>query len=408
MQRSKIISALLSLVIAFGMWLYVITVDNPAFTDTIYGIPVIFTGETVMNERQLILASQPNATVDLTLTGNRSDVVKCDKSNITIKVDLSKIYEEGVHNLEYTYSFPADVPSNAFTVENKYPGTIAVAVAKWDRKEVPVSVVCEGTVPDGFIADTENVVKEYPVIEIQGPIAVVEQIEKAVIKVDLTDQKESISQSYRYTLVDADGNAVDAEQIEVNVEEVHLDVKIQCVKDVKLVINMVDGGGATATTAVLDYLPKTIKVAGSQAVLEDLDEIVLGSVNLAEHLAATELTFSIPELEGVTNLSGVTEITAKLSFPSLVIREFTIEEFQIANLPDGMKAVLITEKLPIKIRGLSGDVGRLEVEDITATVDFTDAQIGTSTFKVTVTFGDTFQQLGAVGSIVVTATVTQE
>lgn len=408
MQRSKIFYALLSMVIAFGLWLYVDTVDTPAFTDTIYGIPVTFTGETALNERQLILASQPNATVDLTLTGNRSDVVKCDKSNITIKVDLSKIYEEGVHNLEYTYSFPADVPSNAFTVENKYPGTIAVAVAKWDRKEVPVSVVCEGTVPDGFIADTENVVKDYPMVAVQGPRAVVEQIEAAVITVDLTDQKESISQSYRYTLVDANGDAVDAEQIEVNVEEVHLDVKIQCVKDVKLIINMVDGGGATATTAVLDYEPKTIKVAGSEAVLEDLDEIELGSVNLAEYLEATELTFSIPELEGVTNLSGVTEITAKLSFPSLVIREFTIEEFQIANLPEGMKAELITEKLPIKIRGLFGDMSRLEVEDITATVDFTGAQIGTSTFKVTVTFGETFQQLGAVGSIVVTATVTQE
>lgn len=407
MQRSKIFSALLSLVIAFGMWLYVITVDNPAYTDTIYDIPVVFTSETVMNEKGLIRTDNLTATVDLTLTGNRTDVLKCDKSNVTIKVDLSKVYEEGTHNLEYTISYPSGVASNAFSVE-KDPSTIPVTVTKWDRNEIPVNVICEGTVPEGYFADTENVVKDFPTVTVSGPSAVVEKIEAAVIKVDLTDQKESISQSYRYTLVDSNGEPVDAELIEVNVEEVHLDVKIQYVKDVKLVINLVDGGGANANNVKLDYEPRSIKMAGSEAVLEELDEIVLGTINLADYLETTEFTYTIPELEGVTNLSGVTEVTATLSFPSLIIKEFVVEEFEIVNVPEGMKVELITEKLPIKIRGLSGDVSRLTAEDIIVTVDFTGAQIGTSTFKVTVTFGDSFSQLGAVGIVTVTATVQEK
>ena len=78
------------------------------------------------------------------------------------------------------------------------------------------------------------------------------------------------------------------------------------------------------------------------------------------------------------------------------------------GLPEGMSAELITAKLPVKIRGLYGDMNRLTVEDITAVVDLTGAQIGTSTFKVSLTFVEGFQQLGAVGSNVVTATVVQE
>ena len=408
MQRSKIFSVLLSLAIAFGLWSYVITVDNPNFKDTVYDIPVTFVGETVLNEKGLILSGQPDTMVDLTLSGSRSDVIKCNKSNITIKVDLSKIYDEGSHELEYDISYPADVARSAITEENRYPGTITVSVAKWSRKEVPVNVICQGTVPDGFIADTENVLKDYPTVVIQGPSAVVDQIDEARITVDLTDLKESISESFRYTLVNADGQAVDAERIETNVEEIHLDVKIQRVKDVKLVINMVEGGGASVDSAVLTYEPKTIKVAGSVQALEDLEQIVLGTINLADYLEPTELTFDIPELEGVTNLSGLTEITARLSFPSLVIREFVIEDFQITNLPEGMKAELITAKLAVKIRGTATDMLRLETEDITANVDFTGAQIGTSTFKVNLSFGEGFTQLGAVGSNVVTATVIQE
>jgi YbbR domain-containing protein len=264
-------------------------------------------------------------------------------------------------------------------------------------------------VPEGFITDKDNVAKEFEEITVQGPKSVVDQITQAIINVTLTDQKESISQNYRYTLCNAEGAPVDAKLITTNTEEVHLDLIIHRIKDVKLVVKIAGGGGATEDTIKYTLDPQTIKVSGSDAALENLgDEIVLGTINLADYLETTEFTFAIPELEGVTNLSGRTEVTAKLSFPGLIIREYTIENFRISNLPEGMKAEIITVKLPVKIRGLAGDMNRLEVEDIIASVDFTDAQIGTSTFKVNLTFTEGFANLGAVGSIVVTATVTQE
>lgn len=406
-MKNKFLSALLSVVIAFGMWYYVITVDAPDFTDTIYDIPVTFANESLLNENGLIITATPDTTVDVTLSGNRSDVIKCDRSNLTVKVDLSKIYEAGDHELEYSLSFPSGVSSNSLSVE-KNPATVTVSVGKWSRKEVPVNVICEGEVPSGYIADTENVTKDYSAVAIEGPASVVDQIESAVIRVDLNDQKSSISESYRYTLTDANGEAVDAANIEVTVEEIHVDLRIQCTKDLNLVIKLVDGGGATATNSVLAYEPKTIKVAGSEMVLAELEEIVLGTINLADYLETTEFTYTIPELEGVTNLSAITEVTAKLSFPTLTVKEFTVEEFSVANVPEGMKTELITAKMTIKVRGPSADVLRLKPENIIATVDFTGAQLGTSTFKVNVTFGDSFSALGAVGSNSVTATVTQE
>ena len=406
MKKSKAFSVLLSLCVAFGLWLYVITVDNPNFTDTIYDIPVVFTGESVMNEKGLIRADAQAVTVNVTLGGNRTDVIKCDRSNMTAKVDLSKVYEAGTHHLEYTISFPSGVASNSFSVE-KDPGTVTVTVGKWDRAEIPVQVLFEGSVPQGYFADTEGVVQDYLSVTVSGPAEIVEQIDRAVINVDLSDQKESISQSYRYTLVDMNGNPVDAELIEVNVEEIHLDVKILFTKDINLVINLIDGGGATAGTTLLQYEPKTIKVAGSEQVLSELNEIVLGTINLADYLEPTEIPFTIPELEGVTNLSNITEITAKLSFPTLLVKEFTIDQFQIANVPEGMKAELITAKLTVKVRGPYSDVTRLTAEDVTATVDFTGAQIGASSFKVNLTFPEGYQQVGAVGNPNVSAQVSE-
>ena len=41
-MRNKILSGLLSLVIAFGLWLYVITYVSPGSEETYYNIPVVF------------------------------------------------------------------------------------------------------------------------------------------------------------------------------------------------------------------------------------------------------------------------------------------------------------------------------------------------------------------------------
>lgn len=407
MQKNKILSALLSAAIAFCLWYYVITVDSPDYKETIYDIPLTLVGETALQGRNLVLTDISAETVDITFSGNRSDVLKLNRSNITLKIDLSRIYDPGVQTVEWTVTYPGDVANNAFTQENRNPEHIKVTIEKWVSKEVDVNVLFTGSVPEGIFADTENVVKEFSQVTVAGPSSVVEQIDRALIEIDLSEHRESISESFRYTLVDINNEPVDAANIEVNVDQVRVDMTIQSVKDVNLVIRMVDGGGATSTSTVLYYEPKTIKVAGSEAVLAELDEIVLGTINLAEELEAREIIFTIPEIEGVTNLSGLTEVTASISFPTLTMKEFVVEKLTAINVPEGMEAEIITQKLTVKVRGPSGDVNRLTPENITAEVDFTGAQIGSSTFKVVITFGDSFQTLGVVGSCTASATVTE-
>ena len=56
-MKRKIWSALLAFVIAFGLWLYVITYVSPGSEETYYNIPVIFEGETALSERNLMITS---------------------------------------------------------------------------------------------------------------------------------------------------------------------------------------------------------------------------------------------------------------------------------------------------------------------------------------------------------------
>ena len=51
MMKSKVTSVLLSLLIAFGLWLYVVTNVSQEADVTIYNVPVVLEGETLLNEK---------------------------------------------------------------------------------------------------------------------------------------------------------------------------------------------------------------------------------------------------------------------------------------------------------------------------------------------------------------------
>jgi hypothetical protein len=358
----------------------------------------------------MMLSSEEKQSITLVLSGNRSDLSKVNSGNITVKASLTGIYEPGENiELDYTISYPGDVPSNAFVEESRNPETVKVSVEKLvSNKEIPVVVRYNGTsVPEGFMCDKENAELDHNVILITGPGSVADLISQAVVEVDLTDKRESISEDFRYTLCDAEGNPIDAQAITVNTENVHLDLRIRRVKEVALKVNVVYGGGVAPENVGVSLDYETIRVSGGEAVLDALgDEIVIGTINMAELERSQDVTFPITLPEGVTNETGITEVTASVRLVGVNTREMAVSDIQIQNVPEGMEVELITQKLTVTVRGPSGALSLLTEDDISAIVDFSGAEEGIATFKVTIVFSEDFQKMGAVGTYSVSATVT--
>ena len=83
-MKNKLTSFLLSVVVAFGLWLYVTTTVSQEATLTIYNIPVVMEGESILSERNLMITAESSQDVDLTLSGKRSDLIKVNSNNITL------------------------------------------------------------------------------------------------------------------------------------------------------------------------------------------------------------------------------------------------------------------------------------------------------------------------------------
>ena len=386
-MKNRFGSILLSIVIAFGLWLYVITYVSPNSEETYYNIPVVLEGESVLNERGLMCTSTSSSTVSLQLAGARSDLIKVNQNNITVKANLSAITEPGQKiNLRYTISYPGNVAQNAF--ETLSQSDFYVDVEYRRVKDVPVVVQYDGTRSEDYLYDTENVQLDYSTVNVIGPASVADKIRQAVIEVDLTDQVESISESYRYTLCDEEGNPVDAAEITTDVEEIHLDMKIQRIKELQLVAQVTYGGGSDAALAEL----------GDSYTLAEID---LRSVEKSQNML---YTINLPD--GITNQTGVNEATVSIQFSGLSTREYTVDNFEAINVPEGMEVEIINASLTVRVRGAAGQISQLTGDDIKVVVDFSNAVAGTATYKASITFGEEFTAVGAVmGPYSVSATV---
>ena len=406
-MKNKLVSIALSLLIAFGLWMYVITEVSPNSEQPYLDIPVKMEGETLLRERNLIITDISSTNVDLTLSGNRTDLNELNSSNITLKADMTKIYDPGVHKIGYDIILPGHVASNAFTRVSQYPDFITVTVERLIRnKEIPVNIVYQGKAAEGYVVRRADAVLDNTHILVTGPESVVDQITQAVITVDLEGQTESISQNYRFTLCNKDGEGVNSELITVNIEEVHMDLTIHRKKQVDLTVTVVPGGGATEEDVELTLSIDSIQISGSDIALQQVgDTINLGTINLADYEAATEIVFTIPVYEGVTNDSGATEVKVKLAFRGLMTREIDITEFLITGVPEGYEGKVITEKLTIKVRGRSELVSKLTAQDISARVDFTGEEPGDATVRVNITFSGKYKALGVLGKPTVTTSL---
>ncbi len=404
----KLIYALISVAISLGLWTYVVTVVNPESEETFWDIPVVMQNESELHNRGLMIVSGDIPTVTLKLRGNRSDLVNLNRSNITLTVDLSRIYVAGEQQVSYNISYPGNIPNNAFEILSQNPKWITLTIAERTTKQVPIRVVYEGSVPESYRTDKENSVLDHQYVQVTGPADVVSQISYAKVVVDLNGRTESVNQKFSYTLCTAADEQVSREYLTTDISEVNLAMKIQFYKDIQLIVNVIPGGGATLENTQIQLDMDTIQIAGDRKTLESMDVLVLGEIRLGEELADTTKVFQIVLDEGVENLTGKDQVDVTVDFDdNLETKTFVVTNIVKTAVPENMEVSIQTKEMRIKVRGTKSQIAQMKASDLTVQVDFSDAEIGAGPYKATIVVNSNFSaNVGAVGLYNVNATVT--
>ena len=411
-MKSKVLTIVASILIAFGLWFYVITVEHTQVDTTFRNIPVVLDGKSVLDERNLIITSGTDLKVDLRLSGNRTNLNKLKISDISVTVDLTKIYEEGEKELTYKVEIPG---GSAIEVVSREPSGIKLMVEKAVTAEVPLQVQLEqGALPADFeLLDTQLSMET---VVVRGPERLINQIKSAKMMIsgaDIAQNRVAASDDVvldkKYTLCDEQGQPItEYDLLTVNKDEVRVTLQVSKVKDVPLVYDLKPGGGLTAADVKITLDSTTIRLAGSQADIDGLNVLSIGVIDLSDPRIVSGEPFTRPLnlSENLTNISGITEVTVTVTFQKKMVTrtvEISSKQFQAVNKPQNLEPQYQTQKLKVTLRGTEQAMAQLDEKNVIVLVDLADMRAGErSNFSATVQVEGT-DEIGAIGTYFVNA-----
>lgn len=407
MKSKKISSLLLAFVIAICLWVYVVTTINPEDSQWIYNIPVTFVNEEgLFSDRNLTLTEGRNSTVNLKFRGSRQDLLKLNNTNVTITVDLSKVTDQGEFKLTYDYSLPENVSANDISIDGRSSYYVDVVVDKLAKKDVEIRAVFSGDVAENYIA--EAIELDRNMVEISGPNEIISTVKYAQVVLERVNLNKTVSDTLAIVLMDEDGNPVESEEINCDVNEVSVQMQVSMLKEVPLTVQLINGGGASESNAVVNIEPSSITIKGDAEELQGLNSLSLGTINLGSIEESYSQTYNIVIPDNMTNMTA-TEATATVELFGLKTRTFTVTNFVVENAPEGLSTSIGTVSLQVKVRGPELLMNSISASNIRVAVDLGTLGNTTGQFSVPVDiYVDGFSDVGAMGSYTVLVSLSEQ
>ncbi len=272
-----IMAYILCLVIAFGIWAYVMYTENNDYEYQFTSVVVELDGASALKENYgLTPISGYGTEVTITVKGPRSEVQKYTADDIFAYVDLSSVNRADRHSLEVN----VDLPGNIQLVSAE-PSKINVFVDETIDKQVPIVI-------DTIYTSADNVTVFDPIIDdgdvidgkitVTGPKSVVEFIDHALIVKDLGVITTGVKFNSQFTLIDTSGDEVTNPYVKTDVTDVSVSVKAELEKFVSLEAHIKDADSKYKYTVTWKYdgeIIENVKVKGDPIIVSGFDSIII-------------------------------------------------------------------------------------------------------------------------------------
>lgn len=380
-SMTKMLHIALSFFVAVAIW---VTADQTEVADvTINDVPVRYVGEdTALAARGMMLLESSDDHVTLKLEGSRKAVADLDPDQLHVEVDLSGVVVTGNQNLTYRIVYPN--PGYVGSLNNiSGTNTVNVSIGEMYSSEVEIRYDIRGTVAEGYIAGEVRLQPEALVI--QGLESEVNAVRYAQVVLNIDNAKATVSEALEYVLYDREDQPITQHDLRLSDKKVTVTMPVNVVKELPLRVNYIESVGSRLSNSVRTLEPASVTVCGDAALLENIDSILLDTVDLAALDSDTTFNYVIPLPEGCENLSGDSRATLKVSFKDLKITRFNATNFLCENAPAGKVVKVLTNQLPITLRGTSADVDAIRQEQVQVVADLSEISAAGGSYTVSAT-----------------------
>mgnify|MGYP000937102619 FL=1 len=368
---------ILSLALAFLLWVVILNIDDPATTQTFNDIPVTIINENAIKSKDKVYDVVEGDKVDVKVKGKRSIIEKLGIEDFRAIADLSK--------LSITNAVPIDVTLPRYPevdIDRKVM-TMKVNLENRVNGQYRIDVVEKGDVAPGYYISAKTTSPN--ILQVSGAESLIKKINEVVVEVNVTNRDKSFSEHDIIPKVyDKNGSLMDSSKMAFNFDKVDVSVELLNTKTVNLFVDIKGTPFYGYEFVGFNYEPKQVVIAGKK---EELDKVpyIMAVYNISNKRNDIEDEINIQDYitENVILIDQSQNAVINIDIEKTETKEigFNANEIELRNVPFGT-SVDNSSLVYVKVSGTADELAGISKEDLKPYIDLSGAGIGTQEHNI--------------------------
>lgn len=366
---------ILSIFVAFFVWLVVMNVSNP-LTSGSKEVPLETVNGQVLTAANRAYEINGKSTVTVNYRVRTRDAYRIKASDFRAYVDLAELY-----SVTGSVEVKVEILSNKELISEitTKPGVVRVQTEELQSKPFELQTKITGHAAEGY---SDGKVELTPAtITVEGPVSQVGMISYMGVELNVDGAASDLTGTAKPRFYDANGNELSdiGDRITVDTEEISYRVAINKVKNLPLDFEVTGTVAPGYQYTGVECSSRDVKVTGLKTNLADVNKITIPASELNINRAASDVVVAVdlrdylPEgVELAESQNPSVEIRLKVE--KLVNRTIILmdEEIEQKNPSEDYHYRFIPEKMEVVVQGLSEDLESLNGSDLGASVNLAD------------------------------------
>jgi len=388
---------ILSIFLAFFVWLVVMNISNPEVT-RMKEVPL-----EIENEQILLLANRTyelngKSTVTVTYSVRARDEYKIRATDFRAYIDLAELYD-----VTGSVQIKIDVINNKEIILDAAarPGVVSIQTEELQKKRFELELKTSGEPADDYAVIATSCEPRY--VYLEGPASQVGLISTVGLNIDVTGKTEDLIDKAKPEFYNANDNTVTStmDRVKVDVSEVNYVINISKAKRLNIDFEVSGTAAEGFQYAGVESRVRTVSVIGLKTNLAAVTKITIPAsvLNVDGAVADKEVQVDLRKYlsDGVELAKSENAvIVVRLKVEPLVTKVFRLQESDIMKTGalNAYEYRIKPRQIELTMKGIGEDLDSLLVSDLEINMDVSGMGLGTHKGILTFKRNDVFTVIG--------------
>lgn len=355
--RNNLGIKIISLVVAFFLWSYVVAGVNPTQKMTLSNIPVKVVNKEKLSQRDLEVMGLDPEKISVSLSGKRHALGSIRPNDIQATVDVQDL-QEGVHSLPVHF----DIPNNVVINPDAATSSISIQVEKIINQSLPVRVDTTGEVGENYVV--EKITANPNKIPCTGARSLIDRVQGLRAYIDISDLQADSSIQAKVVPVDAEGEEVEGVYLSLSEVRISILVSKQKLLPVEVAFQGKSPEGYRITDAKVD--PHEILVKGTPKQIDSLTGLKSKPLEREKITTSGFYPIKLDLPAGVSLADPKQSISADILVETREIRNLTVPLSQATypGLPSSLTGEAVDKSVEVVLEGFPQDLNKVNEDNL--------------------------------------------